>query len=184
MNDRELDRLIRDISSQLSRFLRLFCICLIPYLYDYIVSYCPKKPRWKTQTMCSLIIQALTGMRFHSIRPDWLKNPITGRNMEIDDFSEELMLGLEYNGVQHYQYTPRFHQEKYCQYYGRVATGMEHFELQVFRDEVKKSLCDEHGITLIIVPYTVKPGDLVSYILHKLAIVQEHRKWLKNRYRN
>ena len=175
--------LLSILSKSLSQFLRLFCICLVPYLYSYIISFLPKKKRWKMQTICSLVIQSLTCKRFISIRPDWLKNPITDKNMEIDDFSEDLLLGLEYNGEQHYKYTPFYHKEKYCAYDGKVVSGMRHFELQVFRDEVKKSLCDEQGITILIVPYTVKPEDVVSYILTKLIIVQNHRKSLKNSYK-
>jgi len=101
--------------------------------------------------------------------------------MEIDDFCEELLLGLEYNGEQHYKYTPFYHKEKYSAYDKKVVSGMRHFELQIFRDEVKKSLCDEHGVTLIIVPYTVKPNEIVSHIMNKLAIVRHHRECLKMR---
>lgn len=160
----------------IAQFLRLLSICLIPYLYDYIVSFMRPGRRWKMQTICSLIIQSLTCKRFITIRPDWLKNPLTGRNMEIDDYNEELSLGLEYNGIQHYQYTPHFHKEKYCAYDKKVVSGMRHFELQVFRDEVKKTLCDKHGITLLIVPYTIHADSLVSYILSKLMIIKEYRK--------
>jgi hypothetical protein len=131
------------------------------------------------QTLCSLIIEALTGKRFVSIRPDWLKNPLTGRNMEIDHYNEELHLGIEYNGKQHYVYTPHFHKDGYSSYDKGIVPGTRHFELQVFRDELKKSLCDRHGITLIIVPYTIDRYHLVSYILSKLILVQEHRSRVK-----
>ena len=170
------DRLIRRISLFLHRFLSLLCICLIPYLADYILSLYKGDKRWKMQTLCGIIIQALTGKRFSPVRPSWLKNPLTGRCMEIDYYCDEFSLGIEYNGKQHYEYTPHFHKEAYCAYDGKVVPGTRHFELQVFRDEVKKSLCDQHGITLLIVPYTVKKEELVSYILNKILIIQKHRR--------
>lgn len=173
--------LVSEISHQLSKFLRLLCICLLPYFTNYVLSFYTGDKRWKMQTLCSIIIQSLTGERFQSIRPSWLKNPLTGRNMEIDNYNESLSLGIEYNGKQHYVYTPHFHKDAYCAYDGKVVPGTRHFELQVFRDEMKKSLCDSHGITLLIVPYTIKKEDLVSYILNKLLIIQEHRKQIKKR---
>lgn len=164
------------LTSHLVRFMRVLAICLIPYLYNYIISLSGKTVRWKTQAICGMVIEALTGKRFICVHPPWLKNPLTGRVMEIDHYNDELRIGLEYNGVQHYRYTPHFQKEKYSEYDGKIVSGQRHFELQVFRDEVKKSLCDEHGITLIIVPYTVKPTELVSYIYDKLSLIQRHRK--------
>jgi hypothetical protein len=32
------------------------------------------------------------------VRPDFLKNPATGRNLEIDCFNNQLKIGLEYQG--------------------------------------------------------------------------------------
>lgn len=113
--------------------------------------------RWKTQGMCKLILQELVGVPFYTVRPSWLTNPLTGRCLELDCYNDQLHLALEYNGKQHYKDVPCFHKGK-----DRAL------EMQVFRDEVKKTLCDKHGVTLIIVPYTIKAYNLTSYILGKL----------------
>lgn len=112
--------------------------------------------KWKSQHRCHIILEILTGRQFMSVRPYWLKNPETGRNLELDCYNEEYRLALEYNGVQHYNYTPHFHSD------------MARYEGQIVRDHIKKILCDKNGVYLIIVPYSVGNECLVSHILMKL----------------
>jgi predicted nucleic acid-binding Zn-ribbon protein len=56
------------------------------------------RERWTRE-----VLEELFGTKFPSIRPDWLINPETGRKLEVDCYSEELGLGLEYQGTQHYE---------------------------------------------------------------------------------
>lgn len=100
---------------------------------------------------------------FVKIKPDFLKNPITKCNLELDCFCEELKLALEYNGKQHYEFIPKFHK------------NMAELYSQKYRDEMKKRLCVENGIDLIEVPYTVKHVDIPIYIdacLEKLGRIK------------
>lgn len=60
-------------------------------------------------------------------RPDWLKNPKTGHNLELDRFYPWMKLAFEYNG--------RHHSGKY----------------QMYKDEVKAERCKERGIALVII---------------------------------
>ena len=78
-----------------------------------------------------------------NIRPNFLRNPETGKNMEIDCFNEEYAVAVEYNGVQHYKFPSVFYRNK------------EDFYAQVYRDRLKRKLCDENNIYLISVPYWV-----------------------------
>lgn len=78
-----------------------------------------------------------------NIRPDFLKNPETGKNLELDCYCEEYALAVEYNGVQHYKFPSVYHKTE------------EEFYNQVYRDRLKRKLCDEAGIYLISVPYWV-----------------------------
>ncbi len=89
---------------------------------------------------------------FTKIRPDFLKNNVTGHNLEIDVFNEELKLGIEYSGRQHYEFVPFFHKNK------------EAFLNQKYRDEIKRMKCKSEGIQLIEIPYTVSLEDIESYI--------------------
>jgi len=93
---------------------------------------------------------------FPKTRPDFLKNPVTNmHNFEIDCFSEKLKLGVEYNGRQHYEYTPYFHKNH------------DAFRNQQYRDELKRRLCKDANIRLIEVPYHV--ADIPAYLNEKLA---------------
>ncbi|MBL4898137.1 MAG: hypothetical protein JKX76_00685 [Colwellia sp.] len=95
---------------------------------------------------------------FNSIRPDFLKNPVTGNknNLEIDCYDENLKLGVEYNGRQHYEYTPYFHKNK------------QEFLNQKYRDELKRRMCKDNGVNLIEIPYTVKPNKIQGYIMKEI----------------
>jgi hypothetical protein len=100
--------------------------------------------------------------KFPSIRPDFLNNPVTGKNLEIDCYNSKLRLGVEYNGAQHSQFVPVFHKNK------------DKFTMQKYRDEIKNRICKDNNIILINVPHTVKPGYMKQFILNKLQEKAPH----------
>lgn len=93
---------------------------------------------------------------FYKIRPDFLKNEATGRNLEIDLFNKELNLAIEIQGVQHYKFSPKFHLTE------------QHFREQQQRDQIKAHKCRQYGIQLIEIPYHVKERDVRMYLQQKL----------------
>jgi hypothetical protein len=78
-----------------------------------------------------------------NIRPDFLKNPKTKRNLELDMYDPITKIAVEYNGAQHYQNIPAFG---------------NNFTEQQERDILKRKLCEDNGIILIVVPYTIDSG--------------------------
>jgi hypothetical protein len=106
---------------------------------------------------CRRVLQHIFNRPFSKSRPNFLNNPITGMNLELDMYEPSLKIACEYNGVQHYKYTPYFHANK------------EAFNNQKYRDELKRRMCRDNGITLIEVPNTVKIGQIYSYIRSKLS---------------
>lgn len=122
-----------------------------------------KKKKFKSEDSCRMIFEKIFNKRFEKIRPYFLKNESTEKNMEIDGYNNELKLGFEYQGVQHYKFTPYFHKSE------------NDFEKQKYRDVLKKELCEKEGIKLVYVPYTVTEQDMESYILSKL---KEHNIYL------
>lgn len=76
-------------------------------------------------------------------RPKFLTNPKTGYPLEIDCFCPELGCGVEYNGIQHYQFPNPFN------------TSEQEFEAQVERDLIKRQLADKNGTPIFTVPCTV-----------------------------
>lgn len=102
-------------------------------------------------------VEELTGHEFLiNERPSFLPNPETGRFMELDCYNEFLKVAVEYNGIQHYRYTTHFHRR------------IEDFESQKRRDANKTILCNQLGIYLIIVPYTVRVIDIKEFIRQAL----------------
>lgn len=118
-----------------------------------------KSKAWKMEEICRTILEEYFDDYFPSCRPKFLKNPKTGRPLELDGYNARLNLAFEYNGRQHSEYPNNFHKTR------------EEFDNQVERDLYKYSRCKELGIDLILIPYTVKEDDLKSYILSKIKSV-------------
>lgn len=105
----------------------------------------------KTEVRCREILKKVFNRHFESVRPDFLKNPRTNRNLELDMYNHYLRFAVEYNGEQHYHFPNHYHKDK------------REYEKQIERDLVKKRLCLENGIDLLCVPYYAK-DDLATYI--------------------
>jgi len=97
--------------------------------------------------------------KFIKIRPDWIKNK-EGNNLELDFYCEYLKLAFEYQGIQHEEYVPFFHQG-----------DINNFYKQQEHDRIKKEICEKKGIKLICVPskydYT-NPIEMCDYILEQI----------------
>ena len=107
---------------------------------------------------CRRVLQRIFRKPFPSRRPDFLRNPVTGGNfnLELDCYNAELALAVEYNGRQHYEYTPHFHRNK------------EHFLNQKYRDDMKRRITNQNRVVLIEVPYTVKVPKIQSFLVQEL----------------
>jgi hypothetical protein len=106
----------------------------------------------KGETECRRAVEHLTNKSFPKKRPTFLLNGVSGQNLELDCYNDEMKIAVEYNGEQHYKYIPYFHPNK------------DAFYNLKYRDEMKKRLCEENGVKLIIVPYTVKHDKIEKYI--------------------
>lgn len=116
----------------------------------------PKESRGEKE--CRRVLQKIFNKPFNKCRPNFLNNPVTGGkyNLELDCYDERLKLAVEYNGVQHYKYSPFFHKNK------------EAFMNQKYRDELKHRMCRENGVNLIEVPNTVEVEQIESFIRQRL----------------
>lgn len=107
----------------------------------------------KGQRLACAALEQIYGVTFDwNIRPDFLKNPETGRNLELDCYNAQLKIGLEYSGKQHYVYPNIFHK------------SYNEFIEQIRRDQYKVSVCDNAGIYLITVPYNVPYEQIADYV--------------------
>lgn len=160
-------------------FFIIICIAVIIYFLcygkpfkfvdkDITVPLTKKRKKRKLnqhETKCREIFEDLFGVEFNSVRPDWLKNPITNKNLELDGFNETIKtplgkgLAFEYDGAQHSKYSPYFHGgNKYKFYY------------QLKKDSWKDNQCKKKGIMLIRIPYFVPFEDLEKYIKEQLTL--------------
>jgi hypothetical protein len=120
------------------------------------IQHTPNDSRLELQT--KLHLENIFKMPFYKIRPDFLRNDVTGYNLEIDLYNDDLKLGIEVQGDQHYKFTPFFHRNK------------ETFLNQRYRDEMKKQKCMKQGITLIEIPYSVGEKRLKNYLINQLRL--------------
>ena len=77
--------------------------------FDYI-QHTPNDSRLELQT--KFILEDIFKRPFYKIRPDFLRNDVTGYNLEIDLYNNDLKLAVEVQGDQHYKFIPFFHRNK------------------------------------------------------------------------
>lgn len=109
----------------------------------------------KNEKRCRKVLETIFGVDFPTVRPSWLKNPGTKRNLEIDCYNHDLRIGLEYSPDSSHTTVGTFHKTK------------ESLIYQIRKDQWKAKRCKELGITLITVP-SWAVSDLKGYITRKL----------------
>lgn len=102
--------------------------------------------------LCCYILEKMFNKPFVKVRPDFLKNPETGRKLEIDCYNDELKIGVEYNGQTHSKWP------------NATAQSFEDFLKQIRRDEFKITQCDQAGVYLITVPSSIPESMIGKYI--------------------
>jgi len=121
-------------------------------------SWCPicnDNTLYFNEEKCRFILESLLQKKFFKSRKE------LGNGFELDGYNEEIRLAFEYNGVQHYTYSPYFH------------NGSEtKFDEQKLRDHEKERLCKKNSINLIVIPYYIESDkDKVEYIKEKLMVL-------------
>lgn len=126
----------------------------------YRLSHGFRRKRYnKHEEKCREIFEKIYRQKFESVRPDFLKNPTTNKNLELDGFCPYIVtkygegIAFEYDGVQHSKHTSVFHRKKGA------------FEYQCAKDAWKDKRCKDLGITLIRIPHFIVYDDLEKYII-------------------
>lgn len=105
---------------------------------------------------CKEFVEFYFQRPFEKIRPEFLKNPVTGENLELDMYNDDLKIAIEYNGSQHYHYNSFMHKN-----------SRDRFQNQQYRDLIKADLCAKAGIRLVVVPYTIAPDQIASFLFEE-----------------
>lgn len=116
-------------------------------------TWCPNCSKGKMERICRGYFKQIYKAEFLTQRPKWLINYKTGNKMHLDGFNGKLKLAFECNGPQHYHFDPFFHR-KY-----------QDFVDQQERDFLKKKLCEENNVVLIIIPFIVSFDNIQDYIV-------------------
>lgn len=117
--------------------------------------YVTNRPPSKGEEECRRVLEKHFNLPFETYRPDWFRNPDTGNKIEIDCYNHKLKLGVEYNGVQHYE----------AGHFNMTETDLYK---QRQRDLHKQRLAMKYGIMLITVPYNIKIGDIEGFLMGKI----------------
>lgn len=113
--------------------------------------WCPYCSFGLNEELCRGILERLTGKSWPKAKPTWLKNS-RGNRMELDGFCQELGVAFEYHGGQHFTFVPAFHKTT------------DRFERRKADDGDKRRLCQEQGIPLIEIPFTVEADGLIAFL--------------------
>jgi hypothetical protein len=119
-------------------------------------NWCPYCSFWTSEEICRHTFETIFQKKFVRIRPKWLKNKC-GNYLELDGYCEDLKLAFEHNGTQHYE------NKKYNKLYSdKFAKIQEH-------DHIKKELCNNNGVKLIIIPqlFSMTKIDNLKQIIKK-----------------
>lgn len=114
--------------------------------------------RSKGEERCKQYLEERFRRPFIKTKPRFLYTPETGGTLELDCYNPDLGIAVEYNGIQHYKYTPHFH------------GTYERFLKQKERDEMKHRKCIENEVLLIRVPYTVPMDKIPDFIDNELHV--------------
>ena len=107
----------------------------IDEIYNELLEKKDVLPRWSSEFSLYMLIKDRVGDVIYQYRPRWLEP------QSIDIFLSESNIGIEYQGIQHYEPIERF-------------GGEEGFRATQARDNKKRALCKQNLLNLIEWPYT------------------------------
>jgi hypothetical protein len=118
----------------------------------------------KSEDVCRRICEKLTGEKFPRVRPEFLRNPKTGRKLELDCYCEKLKLAVEYNDH-------------------AVKMGYqkdEDFAHQKELDKLKQNMCIDQEVTLLYVPlnYTIQNAPIMEKFIRQKFIEAGYESFL------
>ena len=102
------------------------------------------------ENRCRRIAEAFTGKLFPKTTLNF--KDVTGKNVEIDCYCEELKLGIDYNGLQHHEYS--LNSQEFVLDYTALS---------------KIAACAENNVELITVSYKMERTEIEPYPKKKIS---------------
>lgn len=113
--------------------------------------WCPECSVGKSERLCRAYLERFFGERFPISRPNWLRNA-RGNQMELDGYCAALGIAFEYHGRQHFEHHAFYH------------TRRSSLRQRITDDDLKAKLCRQHGVKLLVIPYTVDESTLLDHV--------------------
>lgn len=110
-------------------------------------------PRSKSEAAVIKLLEEITGAKFPTVLPDWLKRG--DKLLELDGYNESLKIALEFSGPQHTKWNSS--EETYDKYFNRINN-----------DAAKKILCADNGVSLIVIDMSLPKQHWRNYLLSRL----------------
>ena len=108
----------------------------------------------KSEEIARTTFEQIFGKPFPKKRPKWLRNS-RGNQMEIDGYCEELQIGFEYQGIQHFS-LPLFNSD---------------VNQRIDDDKLKAELCASNGVRLFILTYEMQYEDFPLHIANQAKVL-------------
>jgi|GEM_PF-6963098 len=117
-------------------------------------SWCPECSTMRSERLTRAILEKALQLKLPRRRPELLRNPLTGHNLEFDGYNEMHKVAFEYDGGGH-----------------KNKTHFYYNKLIIWRDAFKNKKADEHLITLLNITNHSNYKTLSEVISHVLSFV-------------
>ena len=107
--------------------------------------WCPLCSSTITEELCRSVFEKIFSYSFPRKRPKWLINS-RGNRMELDGYCRSLNIAFEYQGEQHFRI-------------GKFTPSAEELEKRQRDDVQKREICNDNGVTLVIINYGAVPDN-------------------------
>jgi len=114
--------------------------------------YCISKGR--SEKIFRHVMEDLFSHKFPRYRADLLRNK-NGNKLELDGYYEDLKLGFEYQGFQHFSIV----------HWDKSYAG---FKRRIDNDLIKKKLCKEQGIHMMFPSYNIRINNFRNFVVKSL----------------
>ena len=124
----------------------------------------------------SLLQELIPGHVFESTKPDWNKNPETGRLLELDCYAPNLKTARYPNGFA--VEVQGIHHHKYCSFRHKSLADFEKYQR---RDQYTRMNCENNGVYLLETPSRehTPDRDMAGWLAVKISHhVKQHIRWL------
>ncbi len=122
---------------------------------------CNNCSKSKSEKMAISIIREILKLNDNEFKPVSPKEVRWLGGLYLDGYSDELKLGLEYQGIQHYEWPNYYHKTK------------KDFDKQQKNDKIKCKKCIKNNVKLIVIPYTISYRNrekMYNWIYDKILI--------------